>query len=133
MALAHVDAMCHRTGANYGDLRVLQILTFDTQLKRAPIRHGVVARSRTVESDNPRTRPAPQVAWKESFSIEVRLNPWSGAFVFLGPDALPGQTLPFGASILLALINIHHYFIDGCVWKISTPEVKKDLFRHLGK
>ena len=33
--------------------------------------------------------------------------------------------------ILLALINIHHYFIDGCVWKISTPEVKKDLFRHL--
>ena len=56
-----------------------------------------------------------------------------GAFVFLGPDALPGETLPFGAMILLALINIHHYFIDGCVWKISTPEVKKDLFRHLVK
>jgi hypothetical protein len=54
-----------------------------------------------------------------------------GAFVFLGPDALPGKTLPFGAMILLALINIHHFFIDGCVWKISTPEVKKDLFRHL--
>jgi hypothetical protein len=31
----------------------------------------------------------------------------------------------------VALINIHHFFIDGCVWKISTPEVKKDLFRHL--
>jgi hypothetical protein len=57
----------------------------------------------------------------------------AGAFVFLGPDALPGKTLPFGAMILLALINIHHYFIDGCVWKISTPEVKKDLFRHLAK
>lgn len=57
----------------------------------------------------------------------------AGAFVFLGPDALPGKTLPFGATILLALINIHHYFIDGCVWKISTPEVKKDLFRHLAK
>jgi hypothetical protein len=56
-----------------------------------------------------------------------------GAFVFLGPDALPGETLPFGATILLALINIHHFFIDGCVWKISTPEVKKDLFRHLVK
>jgi hypothetical protein len=55
----------------------------------------------------------------------------AGAFVFLGPDALPGETLPFGAWILLALINIHHFFIDGCVWKISTPEVKKDLFRHL--
>jgi hypothetical protein len=57
----------------------------------------------------------------------------AGAFVFLGPDALPGKTLPFGAMILLALINIHHYFIDGCVWKISTPEVKKDLFRHLSR
>ena len=56
-----------------------------------------------------------------------------GAFVFLGPDALPGETLPFGAMILLALINIHHFFIDGCVWKISTPEVKKDLFRHLAR
>jgi hypothetical protein len=56
-----------------------------------------------------------------------------GAFLFLGPDALPGKTLPFGAMILLALINIHHFFIDGCVWKISTPEVKKDLFRHLVK
>jgi hypothetical protein len=33
----------------------------------------------------------------------------------------------------VALINIHHFFIDGCVWKISTPEVKKDLFRHLVK
>jgi hypothetical protein len=57
----------------------------------------------------------------------------AGAFLFLGPDALPGETLPFGATILLALINIHHFFIDGCVWKISTPEVKKDLFRHLAK
>lgn len=56
-----------------------------------------------------------------------------GAFVFLGPDALPGKTLPFGAAILLALINVHHFFIDGCVWKISTPEVKKDLFRHLSR
>jgi hypothetical protein len=53
--------------------------------------------------------------------------------VFLGPDALPGNALPFGAWILVALINIHHFFIDGCVWKISTPEVKKDLFRHLVK
>jgi hypothetical protein len=57
----------------------------------------------------------------------------AGAFLFLGPDALPGKTLPFGATILLALVNIHHFFIDGCVWKISTPEVKKDLFRHLAR
>jgi hypothetical protein len=57
----------------------------------------------------------------------------AGAFLFLSPNLLPGETLPFGATILLALVNIHHYFIDGCVWKISTPEVKRDLFRHLNK
>lgn len=57
----------------------------------------------------------------------------AGAFLFLGPNALPGETLPFGGMILLALVNIHHFFIDGRVWKISTPEVKKDLFRHLAK
>jgi hypothetical protein len=37
----------------------------------------------------------------------------------------------FAAILLAAMVNIHHYYIDGCVWKISTPEVRKDLFKHL--
>jgi hypothetical protein len=28
-------------------------------------------------------------------------------------------------------INIHHYFTDGVIWKISNPEVRKDLFAHV--
>ena len=32
---------------------------------------------------------------------------------------------------VLAFINIHHYFTDGCIWKISNKEVKRELFAHL--
>lgn len=32
---------------------------------------------------------------------------------------------------VLAFINIHHYFTDGCIWKISSDTVKRDLFAHL--
>ena len=33
--------------------------------------------------------------------------------------------------LLLMFINIHHYFTDGVIWKISNPEVRKDLFAHV--
>jgi hypothetical protein len=36
------------------------------------------------------------------------------------------------ASILvLTFINIHHYFTDGVIWKISNPDVRKELFAHV--
>jgi len=34
-------------------------------------------------------------------------------------------------TVLISAINIHHFFIDGAVWKISNPEVRQDLFKHL--
>ncbi len=34
--------------------------------------------------------------------------------------------------LLLMFINIHHYFTDGVIWKISNPDVRKELFAHLG-
>lgn len=35
-------------------------------------------------------------------------------------------------SVLLSvIINIHHYFTDGAIWKIRRPEVRKNLFGHL--
>jgi len=33
--------------------------------------------------------------------------------------------------VMLAFINIHHYYTDGVIWKISSPTVKQDLFSHL--
>ncbi|MEX2153734.1 MAG: hypothetical protein WD825_10385 [Gemmatimonadaceae bacterium] len=40
----------------------------------------------------------------------------------------PGKAAPI---LLLAFINIHHYFTDGVVWHISNPEVRKELFAHV--
>ena len=35
--------------------------------------------------------------------------------------------------LFLTFINIHHYFTDGVIWKISNPEVRKELFAHVGE
>jgi len=40
----------------------------------------------------------------------------------------PGKVVPV---VILLLVNIHHYFTDGVIWKISDPEVRKDLFAHV--
>lgn len=40
----------------------------------------------------------------------------------------PGRAAPI---LILSFINIHHYFTDGVLWKISNPEVRKALFAHV--
>lgn len=35
--------------------------------------------------------------------------------------------------VIASFINIHHYFIDGCIWKISSPVVKDEVFAHIRK
>lgn len=40
----------------------------------------------------------------------------------------PGRVTPL---LVLIFINIHHYFTDGVIWKISNPEVRKELFAHV--
>ena len=40
----------------------------------------------------------------------------------------PGKAAPI---LMLMFINIHHYFTDGVIWKISNPEVRRDLFAHV--
>ena len=29
------------------------------------------------------------------------------------------------------VVNIHHYYVDGSVWKMSNPRVRAELFAHL--
>jgi len=40
----------------------------------------------------------------------------------------PGRVAPI---LILMFINVHHYFTDGVIWKISNPEVRRDLFAHV--
>jgi hypothetical protein len=64
----------------------------------------------------------------------------AGVAVFeLGPVALRGAARALGgepgvatvAALLIASVNVHHYFTDGCVWKLSNPDVRRDLLSHL--
>jgi hypothetical protein len=71
------------------------------------------------------------------------------AAVLLGVSVVVSRLVPGGAMsslaglvgnqprsvipvLLLTFINIHHYFTDGVIWKISNPEVRKELFAHVG-
>jgi hypothetical protein len=40
----------------------------------------------------------------------------------------PGRAAPI---LILMIINIHHYFTDGVIWKLSNPEVRRELFAHV--
>jgi hypothetical protein len=40
----------------------------------------------------------------------------------------PARAAPI---LVLMFINIHHYFTDGVLWKISNPDVRKELFAHV--
>lgn len=40
----------------------------------------------------------------------------------------PGRAAPV---LILMFINIHHYFTDGVIWKISNPDVRRELFAHV--
>lgn len=41
----------------------------------------------------------------------------------------PGELTPV---VIFAFLNIHHYFTDGVIWKLRNPEVRRDLFAHVG-
>jgi hypothetical protein len=78
--------------------------------------------------------------WKKSALL---LGVWIlvGLAVFEGLEPL--FRLGFGAaggqgplpvvvsSVILAAVAVHHYFIDGALYKLRNPEVRRDLFAHL--
>jgi hypothetical protein len=34
-------------------------------------------------------------------------------------------------TVFVSFVNIHHYFVDGCLYKLRNPAVRRDLFAHL--
>lgn len=71
--------------------------------------------------------------WRHLLSYSAALT-MASFLVFVGINK--GLNYPSGGFethwlVLVCLINIHHYFIDGCIWHISNPEVRADLFSHL--
>jgi hypothetical protein len=58
-----------------------------------------------------------------------RVVPASAMSVF--GDVFGEEGAKAAPILILMVINIHHYFTDGVIWKISNPEVRRDLFAHV--
>lgn len=54
--------------------------------------------------------------------------------VFVSLPGWAGQAssgLGMYVALLITAINVHHFYIDGCVWKLRNPIVRDDIFAHL--
>jgi hypothetical protein len=75
---------------------------------------------------------------------------WTFALAFAGVMIADGGLLPAALravfhpllgraaseavpSLVFSFINIHHYFTDGAVWKLSDPTTRKELTAHLAR
>jgi hypothetical protein len=63
-----------------------------------------------------------------SFAVTVIVP---GPAMSVVTDALGIAAGSAAPVLILYFINIHHYFTDGVIWKISNPDVRRDLFAHV--
>ena len=55
---------------------------------------------------------------------------WTVPFLLMGPDTL--GSIPSGdglASLVAAAVNIHHFILDGAIWKLRSMRIAKVLIR----
>jgi hypothetical protein len=60
-----------------------------------------------------------------------------GAFLFwMLPHSLASGTgagFQFAAPVVLAGVQIHHFFVDGVIWKLNNPRVSSPVRAHVGE
>ncbi|HEX9483053.1 MAG TPA: hypothetical protein VF929_00675, partial [Gemmatimonadaceae bacterium] len=90
--------------------------------------------NRTAEHE---PRRGPIAVHMAAYGILLLAASWLAAQVIPG-HAMDGVAKVFGEEpakatpiLILIFINIHHYFTDGVIWKISNPAVRKELFAHV--
>lgn len=79
------------------------------------------------------TKELPEVESRRHSVAYLSVLCFTSAIVFAGiPWATGGEGTGAGSVwvVLASIINIHHYFIDGCIWRISNPVVSQELFAH---
>jgi hypothetical protein len=63
------------------------------------------------------------------------INLVGGVILFWGLPQLcsaAGVALPMATAIVLAGVQIHHFFVDGVIWKLKNPKVSSPLLVNLG-
>lgn len=58
-----------------------------------------------------------------------------GAIVFAQADSAANlnSAVPTFIGLLAIAINIHHYYVDSCIWKLRSNSTQQRLFAHLGR
>jgi hypothetical protein len=62
-------------------------------------------------------------------TLALKGAPLASRLIGQGWYSTPEMRGAFETWVLL--INIHHFFIDGAVWKLRNPEVRRELFSHV--
>jgi hypothetical protein len=44
---------------------------------------------------------------------------------------LGGFTLPFATAVIISAVQIHHFFVDGVIWKLRNPKVASPLLSNV--
>ncbi len=75
-------------------------------------------------------KTAAQMAWGARYYLVLIV---AGIVGFYLPGELIGtSTQTYTIAVLLsAMISIHHYFVDGAIWKLKNPRVRNILFSHI--
>lgn len=95
-------------------------------LQYLPIAWAIQLKSRM---DREKIAPSLRYAWSET----ARWYGWNvlgGAALFWGlPAAVTQAGIPAGLAtgILIAAVQIHHFFVDGVIWKLRDPNVGSPL------
>ncbi|MGZ3702718.1 MAG: hypothetical protein ACXWSD_13090, partial [Bdellovibrionota bacterium] len=58
-----------------------------------------------------------------------------GGFLFFGLPhllALRGWPLDYAVVIIAAGVSLHHYFVDGVIWKLKQERSQSPLFLNVG-
>lgn len=80
--------------------------------------------------------PSRHAVWRESLRWGG-LNFLGGAFLFwLLPRVFAwgsGANLAFATGVVLAAVQIHHFFVDGVIWKLRARKVGEPLRGSLGE
>ena len=81
--------------------------------------------------DIKKTNIGKQYAWIILYALTLIIL---GIVLFWSPEIVSNHAQPYTfAAMIASLVAIHHYFVDSCIWKISNPEVRKELFAHIPK
>ena len=76
-------------------------------------------------------RRTPSVGYVVSESVRwAVINVAAGFVLFWGLPRLGshmGRSLQFSNAVLLSAIQIHHFFVDGVIWRLREPTVRSPL------